>query len=152
MEEARKTRFWERVEKTPTCWLWLGSLEGGGYGQFSIKGKLKKCHRLAYEMLVGRIPEGLVTDHLCRVRNCVNPEHLEIVTPKENTLRGMPYRSSQIGEIHSSKTHCPRGHAYSNSNTRYVAGRLPGHKFRQCRICSRYRKTKAYKLSKGARE
>lgn len=70
------------------CWIWLGELNRNGYGRVCVKGKRPVAHRHVYETLVGPIPEGLLLDHLCRVRCCVNPSHLEPVTPKENTLRG----------------------------------------------------------------
>jgi len=80
-------RFWSKVEKTVSCWLWTASTRRG-YGQFVINNKPTPAHRFAYEQLVGDIPRGLQLDHLCRVRNCVNPEHLEPVTSRENILRG----------------------------------------------------------------
>jgi len=82
-------RFWSKVNKTNTCWLWEGTVENTGYGSFAVshtKGVL--AHRLAYELSVGEIPSGLTLDHLCRVRNCVNPDHLEPVTCAENIRRG----------------------------------------------------------------
>ncbi len=77
-------RFWANVDKTTTCWLWTGRLNWRGYGEISVKNKFVKAHRYAYEFLEAPIPEGLEIDHLCRVRNCVNPDHLEAVTHKEN--------------------------------------------------------------------
>ena len=68
------------------CWLWQG-FKVKGYGRIRIDGKAKRVHRLMYEQMVGPIPDGLVIDHLCMVRNCVNPEHLEPVTIEENTRR-----------------------------------------------------------------
>lgn len=87
-------RFWSRVDKTETCWLWTGALDRDGYGElFSIPGRGRvRPHRLSYEWARGEIPPGMVTDHLCRVRNCVNPDHLEIVTPSENTRRANKLR------------------------------------------------------------
>lgn len=87
-------RFWEKVDKTPSCWLWTGAISGGtGYGSFAtMLGRNERkgvgAHRWAYEALVGPIPEGLVLDHLCAVRRCVRPEHLEPVTIGENNRRG----------------------------------------------------------------
>lgn len=86
VEDPRETRFWANVDKDAgaPCWLWTGSLNSDGYGRFN--GKL--AHRRTYLEVVGPIPDGLVLDHLCRVRNCVNPDHLEPVTQRENMRRG----------------------------------------------------------------
>jgi hypothetical protein len=70
------------------CWLWTGCVGDGGYGQVTIAQRRHKAHRAVYELLVGPIPEGLDLDHLCRVRRCVNPDHLEPVTRSENLRRG----------------------------------------------------------------
>lgn len=85
-------RFWSSVEKTDACWLWTGRIGKGGYGQMRVKptGRpfgVMPAHRLAYQLLVGPIPAGMTIDHLCRVKNCVRPEHLEPVTASENTKR-----------------------------------------------------------------
>lgn len=84
-------RFWEKVEKTETCWNWTASLNGNGYGQFALETwplVLRGAHRIAYLLVVGPIPEGLDLDHLCRNRRCVNPAHLEPVTRQVNLRRG----------------------------------------------------------------
>lgn len=81
-------RFWAKVHKTDSCWLWTASLTFG-YGSFwDGKGQVR-AHRFAYELLVDPIPEGLQLDHLCRIRHCVNPDHLEAVTNAENVQRGV---------------------------------------------------------------
>lgn len=84
-------RFWAKVDKqTDGCWIWSASryVRRGGYGQFNLNGTAVKAHRIAYELVKGPIPDGLVLDHLCRVTACVNPDHLEAVTQQENTRRG----------------------------------------------------------------
>lgn len=109
-------RLWRQVEKTPTCWLWVGPVSNG-YGVVTTTeyGKTK-AHRLAYELLVGKVPDGLDLDHLCRVRRCVNPAHVEPVTRAENLRR---------------RTHCPNGHEYTADNTDITrAGR------KCCRLCA----------------
>ena len=119
-------RFWSKVNKTKTCWLWIGSMTSLGYGQLYHNKTTVSAHRIAYELCKGSIPKGLTIDHLCRVRHCVNPEHLEAVTGKENTLRGVGPSA-----INAKKTHCPQGHPYSGNNL-YIH---PKRKSRMCRIC-----------------
>ena len=80
-------KFWEQVEFTDTCWLWTGKCHNNGYAQVRV-GNLVWWHQIAYEYENGLILEGLQIDHLCRIRNCVNPAHLEAVTTQENTKRG----------------------------------------------------------------
>lgn len=87
-----EARFWPKVNKTDSCWLWTGAKTGAGYGmirEVGHGGKMLMAHRVAYELLVGPIPEGLFLDHLCRTPLCVNPAHLEPVTCRENMRRGL---------------------------------------------------------------
>lgn len=79
-----------RTERVPFCtsWLWTGELNRNDYGRLSVMGERLMAHRLSYERHVGPIPEGLILDHTCRVRSCINPAHLEPVTVQVNTLRG----------------------------------------------------------------
>jgi hypothetical protein len=117
--------FWTHVLKTEKCWLWIGCRLPSGYGKLRRKGKDWLAHRFIYTNLVGPIPEGLTIDHLCRVRNCVNPEHMELVTQGENTLRG-----ESVSGLAARKTHCPQGHEYSGDN---LILQKNGH--RKCRFC-----------------
>jgi hypothetical protein len=106
-------RFWAKaVIRTDGCWAWSAAITRGGYGHFWVDGHHVSAHRFAYELLVGPIPEGLTLDHLCRVRHCVNPAHLEPVTMRENNLRGdaPPARNA-------AKTHCVHGHPFDEENT-----------------------------------
>jgi hypothetical protein len=88
-DQSVEERFWAKVNKTETCWLWTGAKHEKGYGLLKVAGQMHRAHRFVYELLVGPIPEGLSLDHLCRVRNCVNPNHLEPVTTGENIRRGL---------------------------------------------------------------
>lgn len=83
----RLLQFVDKTSDEGGCWLWTGTRNRGGYGDFRMPEGPRRAHRLAYENLVGPIPEGLELDHLCRVRNCVNPQHLEPVTRSENARR-----------------------------------------------------------------
>lgn len=85
------------------------------------------AHRVAYEEIMGPVPEGLELDHLCRTRSCVNPSHLEPVTHRENMNRG--------DVATRRKTHCPKGHPYDEENTGIYNG------YRNCRACARLRYT-----------
>lgn len=109
---SQAERFWPRVNKTETCWLWTGFTNDSGYGAFSSDGKAVRAHRWAYEDLFGPIPEGLVLDHLCRTPSCVNPSHLEPVTSDENLERGWG-RRVKSGWVNS----CINGHEYTPENT-----------------------------------
>ncbi len=110
------------------CWLWTAHRDVVGYGRLRVGPTSKPAHNLVYEVFVGAVPEGLELDHLCRNRGCVNPEHLEPVTHRENVLRG----ASPIAAA-AAQTHCLRGHALSGDNV-YI---IPSSGSRQCRTCKR---------------
>lgn len=125
-------RFWEKVERpadpSDTCLLWTACCSKYGYGSFKAGGKMVSAHRWSYEYHVGKIPDGLVIDHLCRVRNCVNPDHLEVVTNRENVLRGLG-----VSAVNARKVKCNQGHSFNDKNT-YVN---PNTGERKCRTCER---------------
>jgi len=139
--QSPELRFWPKVNKSPglgpngDCWEWQGACVGGGYGRFRTYRRAVYAHCFAYELLVGAIPEGLQLDHLCRVRRCVNPAHLEPVTPKENVVRG---RSAN-----REKEHCANGHVFDTANTyRWKGGRY-------CRECNKERAYQRYHARGG---
>ena len=110
-----------------------------GYGRFTIKRKSFQAHIISYEMKNGLMKNGLELDHLCRNRWCVNPDHLEAVTHRENCLRG-----TGMTAINAKKTHCKNGHEFSKENTRIIINRY-GNKQRNCRICCRKIKNESAK-------
>lgn len=122
-------RFQSKIKYDGTCWLWTGSKMHKGYGQFSPTSTQNiRAHKFSYLAYRGKIEDGLHLDHLCRRRECVNPYHLEPVSPREN-LRRSPIAPAQINSL---KTHCPSGHEYSGANLKIRANGS-----RDCLLCAR---------------
>lgn len=135
-------RFWEKVDKTADCWVWLGARSKSRSAEYgSFRGI--RAHRIAYELVVGPIPEGLVIDHLCRNTLCVRPEHLEAVTQRENVLRG-----DAPPAHNATKTHCSKGHPYDEANTFY---RPSSGRARRCRACNRISVRNAMRKNREAK-
>lgn len=121
-------RFWSKVLKTETCWIWQGARHNSkGYGRLDAMGVRWLAHRYAYALLIGPIGDGLELDHLCQNTGCVNPRHLEPVTSEEHAQR------TEQGAYQTAKTRCPAGHVYDEENTNHRNGR------RHCRACERVR-------------
>jgi len=132
-----KVRFWAKINKSgpipqhrPSlgpCWLWVAGLKNG-YGEFNLgtgeNWRAEYAHIFSYQLACGPVPENLELDHLCRIKSCVNPDHLEAVTHAENLRRSW-------WATHKPKTHCAYGHIYSEANT-YVK---PKDGRKECRIC-----------------
>lgn len=138
-------RFMSKVSIDPTasdCWKWMGAKDQAGYGRFNLEGQSRLAHRVAYELHVGPIPDGLTIDHLCMVVTCVNPAHLEPVTAQENVARG--YAHVVAGHNMRSRTHCPQGHPYDEVNTAHrPRSDGSGKTYRVCRSCERRRAREA---------
>ena len=134
------TRFWARVNKDSLggCWAWTGTKLPNGYGQIYVFGRHRVAHRVSWEHVNGPVPPGLELDHLCRVRACVNPVHLEAVTGAENRRRGQG-----LATLNARKTECKSGHPFDEKNTRR---RTDGD--RECRRCQADA-SKAYRAKKA---
>jgi len=137
-------RFWKKIDKNGQipahkpelgpCWIWLGCKNDKGYGQISVNQEMAYAHRVAYEMLVGPIPDGLTLDHLCRNTGCPNPSHTEPVTHRVNCLRGISPWAKE-----AKQTHCIHGHLFDLANT-YVSKLGKRH----CRKCHAIRASGYY--------
>lgn len=130
-------RFFDKVVKTESCWIWSGHITDSGYGQFRYMGKTHRAHRVSYILKHGSIDDSLVIDHLCKNKKCVNPEHLDLVTQKENVSRGL---SGKVNNAQSRKTHCPEGHEYS---------RKTKNGYRVCGVCRSRQTMQSRKLKMG---
>jgi len=111
------------------CWVFTNNLTPGGYAKVRVGGRLQMAHRVSYETFVGPIPDGLQIDHLCRIRACVNPKHLEPVTRSTNVQRGLAGAVSHAKAM--ARTHCAHGHPWTPENT------SQGPRQRRCRACNR---------------
>jgi hypothetical protein len=130
--DEEKKRFFDKVDKSGDggCWIWTAG-KSRGYGRFKLGDSVTLAHRVSYTWCKGEIPDGLILDHLCRNRACVNPDHLEPVTYQVNLLRG-----DTISAMHAKKTHCPQGHEYTDENTYMYRGS------RQCSTCRKIQNDK----------
>ena len=122
--------FFSKIDRTGACWLWTAgqvgrdASQGNGYGLFYVSSGRVLAHRWSYERFRGQIPAGMQIDHLCKVKRCVNPDHLEVVTPHENMMRqsSLPFETR--------RTECVNGHDITGENRYEWRGLV---KCRQCR-------------------
>ncbi len=131
-------RFWEKVERGPNCWTWIGGLANKGYGTFFYQGRLIGAHRASYQIAYGPIEDGAWVLHRCDNPPCVRPDHLFLGDARTNVAdmdkKGRANRPAGDRHLNAQKTHCPRGHPYDEQNTR--RDRAGG---RYCRTCNRER-------------
>lgn len=126
------SRFWNKVRvEANGCWIWTAATSRHGYGNFWVRGSMRLAHRISYVNLKGIIPFGFDIDHLCKIKPCVNPDHLEAVSHKENVRRGDLRKVSP--KRAQCRTHCKHGHKFTPENT-YTRSNRTG---RECRICMR---------------
>lgn len=125
-------RFWHYTDQNGPlgCWIWKGSLSRYGYGEVFLNGKRFRAHRISYRIRHGKLPAEGVLDHICRVRHCVNPDHLRVMTIGQNVLIGISPPAQNLR-----KTHCSRGHEFTEENTH-----LSPRGWRYCRACNRITK------------
>jgi len=128
-KECHIDRFWKYTLLVPfnECWEWIGAKAKNGYGVLAVKRVAKLAHRISYEIHCGAIEPGMMIDHKCRNRGCVNPSHLRQLTPAQNNVEN----SISKGALNKQKTHCKRGHIFDSANTYY---RKSGARF--CRKCA----------------
>ena len=144
LSEMIKARFWShvKVRKVGECWLWEGKPSSHGYGTITIKGRSTYAHVVSFVIFNSSIRENLVVDHICRIKNCVNPHHLRAVTHRTNSLEN----SDSIAAINFRKTHCKHGHEFNGETssvriTKYGISRT-------CKVCMKIRNHKRYKKVK----
>src|SRR5215831_2717070 len=131
MKGTASERFWAKVNKTSDCWLWIGKHTSRGYGMFNVAPKhLVRAHRQAWVMANGPIPEGCVVRHVCDVRGCVRPDHLELGNQTQN-IADMDLRGRRCRSTSKPRDHCRRGHPMIDGNL-YVYSNGT----RTCRTCA----------------
>lgn len=129
-------RFWSKVQfNGHQCWNWLGGVSNNGYGRFCFgrRGQIV-AHRVSFQLVYGLVPEGLVLDHICHNRICVNPVHLRIVTKRINAIEN----SNSMSAKQVLQTHCIRGHPLSGENLFSYVDRK-GSTHRECKECRNMR-------------
>jgi len=125
LKEKDIERFWKHVNKTATCWIWKASKSNRVYGNFSVKDVLFRAHRISYFIKNGEVKREFTIHHKCNNPSCVNPDHLQQISLKENTLLGNSFSAKEARQ-----THCKRGHKFTKENT-YI---FPNG-WRSCRKC-----------------
>lgn len=139
-------RFWAKVTKSDTCWLWTAAVDKSGYGRMHYLTGSEYAHRISYLLHKGAIPPKKVIDHKCRVRSCVNPEHLQILTRAENSSQGNKGKGKDI---------CKRGHDLTNpdnvSFSTRRSGPRAGEVWRVCAECNRENARSQYAIAQSAK-
>jgi len=139
LPESAAKRFWAKVYTQNGCWQWLAAKDRDGYGVFTYKKRQLRAPRVAYRLSVGDIPDSMTIDHLCKQPWCVNPDHMEVVSVRENVMR-----SGSLGAINARKTHCKNGHKLELGNLYF-----PKNGQRECRRCRLDRCAREYREKRG---
>ncbi len=126
VSDQAAARFWAKVDRAGDCWKWTGALDSSGYGRFWFSGKLVAAHRFSLTLAGQTLASGLVVDHICRTRACVNPDHLRQVSNRTNLIEN----SIAAAAIGVAKALCKRGHPLSGDNLRFNKSGS-----RRCRAC-----------------
>ena len=131
MARTMEERFWSKVDKGASCWLWTGTKDRKGYGKFWLGDRKESAHRTSWRLSGRDLDPALTLDHICRNASCVNPDHLDMVTMRENLRRGL-----NSAAIFARRDSCIRGHEYTDENTAWSTydNRPP---WRRCRACHR---------------
>ncbi len=134
ISNSYQNSFWRKVNQSGRCWIWLGTVLPSGYGRFMVKGVgYLMAHRVSFTLCKHPILPTLALHHICRNRQCVNPDHMEPMTLSENTHRGR-----SVSVVNGKKTHCLNGHKFTKETTRLKRKRN-GLISRECRVCDRAR-------------
>lgn len=143
MSDAVEEMLRRTITPRPDCRVWMGATDNG-YGRVFVDGRARRAHRVMWELVNGPIPDDLTIDHLCRIRACINPDHMELVTVAENSRRAT--RGKWIARSIRPRLveECQNGHPYNDENTRIDArGR------RSCRVCARLRQAEYVRRRAG---
>jgi hypothetical protein len=109
-EDRLIKRFVGKIEKLDGCWLWVGLKGPNGYGRFSVGTREISAHRFSYQHFIGAIAPGMTVDHICRIKICVRPDHLQLLTNEENSARAQEF---VVETANAKKKYCKRGHELS---------------------------------------
>ncbi len=141
-------RLESRTKKDPSgCWLWQGGRTGKGYGAIGVEGKTKGVHRVAWELVNGPIPDGMLICHHCDIRNCINPEHLFLGTHTDNMQDALKKGRLVATAPWRGVTHCKNGHLFNEKNTYSYTWK--GSENRTCKLCNRLWQRKRYHNNNG---